>query len=87
MSKEKTITSMSHEKRKIPPPKEFSKKAYIKSEKEYKKLYEESIKDPAKFWAKKADELYWFKKWNSIFKWDKKNAKFTWFKGGKINLS
>lgn len=83
---EKTITSMSHEKRKIPPPKEFSKKAYIKSEEEYKKLYEESIKDPEKFWAEKAQQLHWFKEWNTIFTYDKKNIKFTWFKGGKINV-
>ena len=77
---------MSTEKRKIPPPKGFSKKAYIKTEAEYKKIYQESIKDPPAFWAKKAEELHWFKKWNSVFKWDKKKAKFTWFKGGKINL-
>jgi len=83
----KTITSMSHESRKIPPPKGFSKKAYLKSEKEYNKTYQESIKDPPAFWAKKAEELHWFKKWESVFKWDKKNVKFTWFKGGKINLS
>ncbi|MBW2974304.1 acetate--CoA ligase [Candidatus Woesearchaeota archaeon] len=78
---------MSHESRKIPPPKGFSKKAYLKSEKEYNKTYQESIKDPPAFWAKKAEELHWFKKWESVFKWDKKNVKFTWFKGGKINLS
>jgi acetyl-CoA synthetase len=87
MSKEQTITSMSHENRKIKPSKKFSKKAYVKSEKEYNKIYKESIKDPAKFWAKKAKELHWFKPWNTIFTWDKKNAKFTWFKGGKTNVS
>lgn len=86
MPEEKTITSMSHEKRKIPPPKEFSKKAYIKSEKEYKKIYQQSIKDPEKFWAEKAEQLHWFKKWDTIFTYDKENAKFTWFKGGKINV-
>ena len=86
MSEEKTITSMSTEKRKIPPPKEFSEKAYVKSEGEYKKIYEESIKDPSAFWAKKAEELHWFKKWDSVFEWDKEKVEFTWFKGGKINL-
>ena len=87
MAKEKTIQSMSHEKRRIKPPKSFSKNAYIKSEKEYEKIYQKSIKDPAKFWAEKAEELHWFKKWDSVFKWDKKNVRFTWFKGGKINVS
>ncbi len=87
LQKEKTITSMSQEHRKIPPSKEFRKKAYVNSEKEYKKIYQESIKDPAKFWAKKAEELHWFKKWDTVFTWDKENANFTWFAGGKINVS
>jgi len=84
---EKTIKSMSHEKRKIPPPAEFSEKAYIKSEEEYNQIYEDSIKDPPAFWAKKAEELHWFKKWDSVFNWDKENVKFTWFAGGKTNVS
>jgi len=87
MPEEKIITSMSTEHRKLPPPAEFSAKAYIKSEKEYDKLYEESIKNPPAFWAKKAEELHWFKKWDSVFEYDKKNVNFTWFKGGKINVS
>ncbi|MBU1946542.1 MAG: acetate--CoA ligase [Nanoarchaeota archaeon] len=87
MSEEKTITSISTESRKIQPPTEFSEKAYVKSEEEYKKIYNESIKDPAAFWAKKAEELHWFKKWDSVFEWDKENSNFTWFKGGKTNVS
>ena len=39
MPEEKTIQSMSQEKRKIQPPKEFSEKAYVKSGEEYKKIY------------------------------------------------
>src|SRR3989344_4670408 len=84
---ETSIQSISHESRRIPPPDKFRKRALIKSESEYQKLYQESIKDPPQFWAKKAEELYWFKKWNSVFTWDKKNVVFTWFKGGKINVS
>ncbi|MBU1704333.1 MAG: hypothetical protein KJ922_03135, partial [Nanoarchaeota archaeon] len=58
MSEEKTITSISNESRKIPPPAQFSEKAYVKSEEEYNKLYAESIADPESFWAKKAEELH-----------------------------
>ena len=54
---ENKIQSLSNENRKIEPPKEFSEKAHVKSEEEYKKIYEESIKDPEGFWAKKAEEL------------------------------
>jgi acetyl-CoA synthetase len=87
MPEDNTITSMSTEKRKIKPSKEFSKNSHIKSEKDYEKIYKESIKDPALFWAKKAEELHWFKKWDSVFEWDKEKVEFTWFKGGKINVS
>ena len=87
MVNEETIQSMSHEKRKFTPPKEFSKKAYIKSGAEYNKIYNESIKNPEKFWAEKAGQLHWFKKWDTVFTWDKENVKFTWFAGGKINAS
>ncbi|MBU0615285.1 MAG: acetate--CoA ligase [Nanoarchaeota archaeon] len=87
MSEEKTITSISNESRKIPPPAQFSEKAYVKSEEEYNKLYAESIADPESFWAKKAEELHWFKRWDTVFKWDKENVKFSWFDGGKINIS
>ena len=87
MPEEETIMSISTESRKFPPPKAFSKNAYIKSEEEYNKLYKESIADPPKFWAKKAEELHWFKKWDTVFEWDKENANFTWFKGGKTNVS
>ena len=84
---EKTITSMSTEHRTISPPAEFSKKAYVKSEEEYQKIYGESIKDPEKFWAKKAKELHWFKPWDTVFTWDKEKANFTWFAGGKTNVA
>ena len=77
---------MMHEGRKILPPKSFSEKAYIKSEDEYKKLYQESIEDPEKFWAEKAKQLHWFKPWDTVFTWDKKKVNFTWFAGGKTNV-
>jgi len=83
---EEEIISLKEEKRTVKAPKEFSEKAYVKSEEEYKKIYEESIKDPEKFWAEKAEQLHWFKKWDTIFTYDKENIRFTWFKGGKINV-
>ena len=87
MSEEKTIQSVSQENRKISPPTEFSEKAYVKSEEEYKKIYEESIKDPESFWSKKAEELHWFKKWDTVFTWDQDKVEYTWFAGGKTNVA
>ncbi len=86
----KGITSMMDEKRKFEPTKEFSGAAHIKSMSDYRRIYDESVKDPVKFWEKEANEqLEWFsKKWDKVFDWhDKDNAKFTWFKGGKLNAS
>ena len=86
MSKGK-ISSVSQEDRKITPSDSFREMAYVRSEEEYKKLYEESIKDPESFWAKKAEELHWFKPWDTVFTWDKEAVKYTWFAGGKTNVS
>jgi acetyl-CoA synthetase len=87
MSEENTIQSMSQENRVIAPPKEFSEKAHVKSEEEYNKIYEESVKNPEGFWSEKAKELHWFKPWDTVFTWDKKDVKYTWFAGGRINVS
>lgn len=82
---EENFTSLSREKRLFKPNKAFAKNAYIKSFAEYKKLYNESIKSPEKFWAKIANELHWFKKWTKVLKWKAPHAE--WFTGGKLNIS
>ncbi|NJD76074.1 MAG: acetate--CoA ligase [Candidatus Methanoperedens sp.] len=84
---ENTIESLLLEKRIFYPPAEFSKKAYVKSMDEYKQIYEASIKDPASFWAEKADDLSWFKKWDKVYSWDIGNVVCKWFEGGKLNAS
>jgi len=84
---ETTIESLLEEKRVFSPPPEFSKKAYIKSLDEYRKIYESSIKDPASFWAEKADQLSWFMKWKNVYSWDSDKVICKWFEGGKLNAS
>lgn len=55
------ITSIMKEERVFYPPKELSKNAYIKSYKDYEKLYQESIENPEKFWEIQAKEnIKWF---------------------------
>jgi acetyl-CoA synthetase len=88
MSQQKAIESIMKEIRKFPPPEDFKAKAYIRSEEEYRRIYEESIRDPPKWWESKADELEWFSRdWNEVFEWNTDDARFTWFKGGKLNAS
>jgi acetyl-CoA synthetase len=80
------IQSVSREKRVFPPPKSFSKQARISSLAQYRKLYNESIRQPAKFWARQAkEELIWFKPWKSVLQWKLPHAK--WFAGGQLNVS
>ena len=79
------ITTMLHENRVFQPPKSFAKAAWIKSMAQYKKLYDESIRQPEKFWARQAkEELVWFKPWKSVLQWKLPQAK--WFSGGRLNV-
>ena len=73
------------EKRVFKPSKEFAKRAHLRSFAEYKRLYEESINSPEKFWAKQAAELFWRKKWTKVLDWRPPFAK--WFIGAKLNVS
>ena len=87
MKKATTITSMMAEGRVINPPEKLSKKAYIKSMAEYKKIYQQSVDDPEAFWGKMAEQLDWFKKWDKVTVDDFKEGKHEWFVGGKLNVS
>ena len=69
------------------PPREFQKKAAIKSFRQYKEIYKHSINDPRDFWAERAMELHWFKKWEKVLEYDFTEAYVKWFEGGKINVS
>src|SRR6266568_4540303 len=80
------IESILQELRVFAPPKEFSKRAHIKSLAEYRKRYKESVTAPEKFWGKQAEnELVWFKPWKQVLQWKEPFAK--WFVGGQLNVS
>jgi acetyl-CoA synthetase len=80
------ITSMLTENRRFKPAKEFSKRAHIKSLAQYKKIYNASVKNPEKFWAKVAQqELVWFRPFKTTLQWKEPFAK--WFIGGQLNVS
>jgi acetyl-CoA synthetase len=53
--------------------------------KDYESLYQQSIDDPEKFWAERANELEWSQKWDRVL--DSSNAPFyKWFLGGQTNI-
>src|SRR3954451_2747750 len=73
------------EKRVFKPSKNFAKGARVKSLEQYRRMYRESIKSPAKFWAREARELMWQQPWKKVLEWKPPFAK--WFVGGKLNVS
>jgi acetyl-CoA synthetase len=75
------------EKKVFPPPKEFQEKALVKSEDEYMRLYEESIRDPEGFWSRMADDITWSRKWDKVMEYDFHKAEVSWFRGGRLNVS
>ncbi len=80
------ITSMLQEVRVFPPPKAFSASAHLKSLAHYRKLYNESVKTPGKFWGRMAkQELVWSKPFKKVLQWKEPFAK--WFVGGKLNVT
>src|SRR4030043_1684802 len=87
LMEQRTLSSMMHEKRVFYPPDELSKKAYVKSLKEYKKIYQRSLDDPEGFWEEAAQQLDWYKKWDKVLIEDFAEAKHEWFVGGKLNVS
>src|SRR6266699_4953435 len=85
INKSTAITSVLREIRVFKPRKEFAEKAHIKSLAHWRKLYNESVKTPDKFWAKQAkSELVWFKPWRKVLQWKEPFAK--WFVGGRLNV-
>jgi acetyl-CoA synthetase len=73
------------EKRVFKPAPGFSSKARIKSLAQYRRMYRESIRQPARFWTREAKELAWRVPWKKVVEWKPPFAK--WFVGGKLNVS
>lgn len=75
----------------FPPPDRVRSIAHVKSDEEYKKLYDQSIKDPEGFWSGIANQFYWKEKFageflNYNFDINKGPINIEWMKGGKTNL-
>ncbi|KAL6774217.1 ACS1 [Auxenochlorella protothecoides x Auxenochlorella symbiontica] len=73
------------------PPKDLQAQAHVKSLDEYKRMYDQSLKDPEAFWGKIAEDFYWKKKWDVIEKHNIDTSKgpvsIEWFLGAQTNLA
>ena len=66
-------------------PEAFAKSAHLNAE-QYKTMYEQSVTDPAGFWAEQAEQfLHWDKPWDTVLDWDYTKGHIRWFEGGKLN--
>ena len=59
----------------------------ITSLSDYLNKYEQSVKDPEKFWAEIADTFIWKKKWDKVLDWDFDSVDIKWFKNAKLNIT
>lgn len=85
--RKKNIGSVTAREDKYPPPRDFKKRAHVKSLEAYRRIYKHSVEDPEGFWSERARELSWFKKWKRVLEYDFNEAKIRWFEGGKTNVS
>ena len=68
------------------PHKDLFKDSYVSSLEQYKKLYDDSIKNNSEFWEKNAREfLHWQHDFQMVSDCDFKEGLVSWFLGGKLN--
>ena len=71
--------------RKYEPNAELTKHAHISSIEDYRRMYDDSIKNPESFWEEQADRISWSQKWNKVWDWNFDDAYIKWFEGAKLN--
>ncbi|MEL7832540.1 acetate--CoA ligase [Fodinibius sp. Rm-B-1B1-1] len=59
----------------------------IDSFEEYKEVYNDSIKNPEKFWEHEAGTFYWRERWDETHSGSFEKGNVKWFEGGKMNIT
>lgn len=59
----------------------------INSQEEYKRAYENSVKDPEGFWSDIAGHFSWQKKWDKVLEWNFDEPNIKWFLNAKLNIT
>lgn len=63
----------------------WAQDAHINQE-QYQQMYQQSIDDPARFWALQAERyISWFKPWEQVLQGDFKTHDVAWFTGAELN--
>jgi acetyl-CoA synthetase len=75
------IETLLKEGRRFPPPREFVRRAAVRSA----AVYRAAAKNPVAFWEREARRLRWMKPWRRALSWRLPDAR--WFVGGRLNAS
>lgn len=66
---------------------EWAKRAHVNAD-QYRKMYDDSVKDPEKFWTDQAKMIDWIKPWSKVKSTSfKKPVSIKWFENAKLNIS
>ena len=72
------------------PPQDLSAEAHVGSFDEYRRRYQESIKDVEAFWADVARDFHWFREWDHVraynYNVDEGPVSIRWFEGAKTSI-
>jgi acetyl-CoA synthetase len=72
----------------FPVPQRVSKDAKFSGMDDYKRLYEQSIRDPNQFWAERAKEFVtFFAPYSKVSQGSFVNGDVAWFVDGKLNVT
>ncbi|MCY1075042.1 acetate--CoA ligase [Archangium lansingense] len=69
----------------VSPKEHITARARVKSLEEYRRLYRQSLEDPAGFWGEQAKRLDWFHPPTNVLDVDMNEVDFSWYGGGRIN--
>jgi len=60
---------------------------HVSSLDQYKKMYEDSVKYPEKFWGQISERIDWVEPWDNVSDYNFRKGEISWFSGGKLNAS
>ena len=85
MTDRNAIETFSDETRRFEPSAEFSRRAHIKTQDDYERLYRESLESPETFWTRETSELRFRRPWSTLLEGDFPFAR--WFVGAELNVT
>ncbi|WP_375415957.1 acetate--CoA ligase [uncultured Hymenobacter sp.] len=59
----------------------------IRTLEEYHQAYDHSVRDPAGFWAARAEPFTWRRKWDTVMQSDLVGGHNRWFEGATLNIT